>query len=71
MFGMRAQVGIDLKRIRQRWGVDLRELNAERFSRWADEGLIRGTDVISPTARGMAIADRLAADVRTSKDRPR
>ena len=69
MFGMHAQVGIDLDGIRQRWGVDLRDLNAERFARWAQDGLIRGTDVLVPTARGMAIADRLAADVLTTADR--
>jgi len=65
MFGLRARVGIDLARIKRRWGVDLARFNAERFERWAEDGLIEGSGVLRPTARGMAIADRLAAEVRT------
>lgn len=65
MFGLRARVGIDLARIKQHWGVDLGLLNAERFERWAEDGLIEGNGVLRPTVRGMAIADRLAAEVQT------
>lgn len=65
MFGLRAQVGIDLESIRQRWGIDLAALNGERFARWAADGLVDGNRILRPTARGMAIADRLAAEVRT------
>jgi len=66
MFGLRSRVGIDLDRIRERWRVDLAGLNGDLFARWAEEGLVEGTRVLRPTARGMAIADRLAADVSST-----
>ena len=65
MFGLRARVGINLETIRQRWGVDLAMLNDARFERWVEDGLVEGGRVLRPTTRGMAIADRLAAEVRT------
>jgi oxygen-independent coproporphyrinogen-3 oxidase len=63
MFGMRTSAGLDLARIHDRWGIDLAAANAERFARWIDDGLLVGNSTLRPTARGMAIADYLAAEV--------
>jgi oxygen-independent coproporphyrinogen-3 oxidase len=69
MLGLRTRAGLDLQRVSRRWNVDLAAHNASRFARWREEGLVVGNELLRPTARGMAIADRLAADVHLGPTR--
>jgi oxygen-independent coproporphyrinogen III oxidase len=60
-FGMRTRKGIDLKRFRQKFGVDLEVEKAKTLSLLKEEGLITiQNGVLSPTRAGLAVADRLA-----------
>lgn len=71
MFGMRCTAGLDLRRVLEEFGVDLAACNAERFAAWRERGLIDGRTVIRPTEKGLAVADWLAAGVRTAPGDPR
>ncbi len=61
MLGLRTYEGVNLERIRRRWGVDLRARNEEQLRRWVGEGLltVQG-DRLIPTQDGLAVADGLA-----------
>ncbi len=64
MLGLRTADGVDLAAVRERWGVDLEAANAEVFARWERDGLARRQGSrLRPTVRGMAVADRLAAEL--------
>ncbi len=65
MFGMRTRKGLDLAEVEARLGVDLEALNEVRFNEWRNRGLVKGHRVLRPTPSGMAIADRLAAEILT------
>jgi oxygen-independent coproporphyrinogen III oxidase len=60
-FGMRTRKGIDLKRFRLEFSVDLDVEKAKPLSLLKQEGLITiQNGVLSPTRAGLAVADRLA-----------
>lgn len=66
MLGLRTQGGADLPAIKSRWGVDLlaTAANRERIAAWRQGGLLHpGGDLLQPTRRGFAVADRLAAEL--------
>ena len=62
MLGFRTYAGVDPRRLRSRWGVDLRASNSDLISRLESEGLISVIDGrLAPTLEGLAVADSLAA----------
>ena len=61
MLGLRTTDGVDLIRIRDRHGIDLRADNAETIDRFCESGHLRVEDGrLRPTLAGLAIADTLA-----------
>ena len=68
MTGLRSYAGVDLRRVRSTRDVDLLEANRSLVERLSDDGLLtcEGERLV-PTARGLALADSIAArfDVRT------
>ncbi|MCP4661344.1 MAG: radical SAM family heme chaperone HemW [bacterium] len=62
MLGLRTCAGIDLKRFRERYGVDLGKVNRLLIDVLAAQGQLRvESKRIIPTVRGLAIADKLAS----------
>lgn len=62
MTGIRTYAGVNLRRIRSRWGVDLLGANADLIERLEAQGLARlRHDALVPTLRGLAVADSIAA----------
>lgn len=61
MTGLRTYDGVDLERLRTRWGVDLLAANAELVERLRTDGLLRldGASLV-PTLDGLAVADGIA-----------
>jgi oxygen-independent coproporphyrinogen-3 oxidase len=71
MTGLRTYEGVDLARIAERWGIDLRPSNRELLRRLADEGMIvvEGARIV-PTLDGLAVADGLARQFDIPTARP-
>lgn len=68
MLGLRTRDGVDLARIRDRWGVDVETPNASRIGEWSAAGWIeREGSVLRPTITGLAVADRLAAELEVRR----
>jgi oxygen-independent coproporphyrinogen-3 oxidase len=60
MLGLRTADGLDLERLRNRYGVDLVGANRDVVNRFVDsDDLIVTGSFLRPTAKGMAIADTL------------
>jgi oxygen-independent coproporphyrinogen-3 oxidase len=61
MLGFRTYAGVDLGRIRERYGIDLLEKNAAFVARLTAEGrvTVEGSRLV-PTLAGLAVADSLA-----------
>jgi oxygen-independent coproporphyrinogen-3 oxidase len=61
--GLRTTPGVDLDRIKARYGIDLLALNRDLIADLSDAGLVKltppGTSLV-PTLRGLALADALA-----------
>ncbi len=65
MLGFRTRDGIDLHRLRHRFGIDLMESNAELIQLWVKEGLVEEHKYyLRPTIGGLAVAEGLAASLR-------
>ena len=65
MLGLRTRDGLDLHRLRHRFGVDLMESNAELIQLWVEEGLVEEhKHYFRPTIKGLAVAEGLAASLR-------
>ena len=64
MLGLRTADGVDLASVQRRFGVALHAQNAEQIARWTSSGLVEldGTRLRATTS-GMAVADRLAAEM--------
>jgi oxygen-independent coproporphyrinogen-3 oxidase len=61
MLGLRTTDGVDLTKIRGRYGIDLQADNAETIDRFCESGHLRlDGDHLRPTLAGFAIADTLA-----------
>jgi oxygen-independent coproporphyrinogen-3 oxidase len=64
MTGLRTYDGVDLDRVRSRWGVDLPGTNGEAIDRLQSDGLLRLTrGRLVPTPSGLALADTLAVRI--------
>ncbi len=63
--GLRTAVGLDLAAFAARYGEAAVAANRARFRAWVDRGLARrdGAFRLSPTLRGLALADALAREV--------
>lgn len=65
MLGLRTADGVDLERIEREFGVGLSTRNFERIVGWERDRLARADGRrIRPTVEGMAVADRLAAELQ-------
>lgn len=63
MLGFRTSAGVDLDRLRDRFGVDLLDRNGEVVDRFSASGHIEvDGDRLRPTVAGLAIADTLARE---------
>lgn len=62
MTGLRTYAGVDLERMRSRWGVDLLDVNHALVRRLASDGLLvlEGERLV-PTLDGLALTDTIAA----------
>ena len=61
MLGFRTYAGVDTRRVRERWGVDLLASNSKVVERLESDGLIAIVDDrLVPTLEGLAVADSLA-----------
>jgi putative oxygen-independent coproporphyrinogen III oxidase len=61
MLGLRTYDGIDLRRLGERYGVDLAAGNERLLAALVAEGLVRiGSEAVVPTLRGLAVADAIA-----------
>lgn len=62
MLGLRTYDGVDLRRLRERYGVDLAAANEALLARLITDGLLSiAHDHLIPTLAGLAVADGLAA----------
>jgi oxygen-independent coproporphyrinogen-3 oxidase len=62
MLGLRTRDGVDLSRLMDRYGLDLRRSNEKLIRSWLDEGLLEEqSERLRPTIRGMAVAEGFAA----------
>ncbi len=62
--GLRTLWGLDLGELRGRLGYDLLHRHAARLERYLESGLLRlEGERLSPTTRGMLVADRLAVEL--------
>ena len=69
MLGLRTRDGLDLHRIRGRFGIDLMELNEGLIQLWVEEGLVEEYEHrLRPTIRGLAVAEGLAASLRIADE---
>jgi oxygen-independent coproporphyrinogen-3 oxidase len=65
MLRLRTRDGIDLRSVRERFGVDLRESNRALIERAVEDGLLVSDGfVLKPTTAGLAVADSLAGSFR-------
>ena len=63
MLGLRTTAGVDLVRVRERFGVDLLSDNQALIHALKDDGRLHFDEpLIRPTLRGMAVADTLARE---------
>jgi oxygen-independent coproporphyrinogen-3 oxidase len=61
MLGFRTHAGVDTRRVRERWGIDLAGSNSTLIERLESEGRISVADGrLVPTLEGLAVADSLA-----------
>jgi coproporphyrinogen III oxidase-like Fe-S oxidoreductase len=61
MLGLRTRAGVDLTRLRERYGIDLETGNRALIERLEDEGLLEKREgVLAPTLEGLAVTDSLA-----------
>jgi putative oxygen-independent coproporphyrinogen III oxidase len=61
MLGLRTADGIDLGRLRERYGLDLAARNGPLLANLAERGLLRFADgTVRPTLEGLAVADAMA-----------
>jgi oxygen-independent coproporphyrinogen-3 oxidase len=70
MLGLRTSDGLDLDRLRDRYGADLAADNRDAIERWQATGhLFQEGDTLRPTAIGMAITDTIvrSLEVRASR----
>jgi oxygen-independent coproporphyrinogen-3 oxidase len=66
MTGLRTYAGVDLQRLRSRWGVDLLEANRCLVEGLQADGLLScHDDSLVPSLDGLAIADTLATQFKT------
>lgn len=64
MLGLRTADGVDLERIEREFGVDILASHAKQIESWVVEGLMTHEHHrLRPTVTGMAVADRLAAEL--------
>ena len=64
LLGLRTAAGVDLRRLRSSYGVDLVAANEERLERWCGNGLVRlDRNRLAPTSSGMAVAEALAREL--------
>lgn len=64
MLRLRTREGLDLRELRERYGLDLEARNAELLERAIGEGLlVREGERLKPTLAGLAVADGLARDI--------
>ncbi|MEM8931156.1 MAG: radical SAM family heme chaperone HemW [Acidobacteriota bacterium] len=64
MLGLRTRDGLDLDHVERLSGIDLLATDGRRIDTWIERGWIRlDGRWLRPSAGGMAIADRLAADL--------
>ena len=64
MLGLRTREGADLAEIRRRWGIDVVAGNAARIAAWIENGFLESIpELLRPTLKGYAVADRLAAEL--------
>ncbi len=69
MLGLRTPAGIDLERLRLRFGVDLEAHNRARIDGWAARGLLRRDgDRLAPTLRGLVVAEALARSLEVTTE---
>lgn len=71
MLGIRTTAGIDLDAYQQRFAVDLAAINADLLDELRALDYVHTSQaVLAPTARGMAVADALAAQLDTGLQTP-
>ena len=71
MTGLRTYAGVGLQELHARWGVDLRDGNANLLGRLESEGLLtQRDDRLIPTLDGLAVADGMASSFSISCDAP-
>ncbi len=64
MLGLRTRDGLDLRRLTDRYGLDLMRSNEKLIKSWVEEGLLEEKDqCLRPTIRGLAVAEGLAASL--------
>jgi oxygen-independent coproporphyrinogen-3 oxidase len=64
MLGLRTRDGLDLRRLVERYGLDLMRSNEKLIKSWVQEGLLEESDHrLRPTIRGLAVAEGLAASL--------
>ena len=64
MLGLRTRDGLDLRRLTDRYGLDLMRSNEKLIKSWVEEGLVEEKDhCLRPTIRGLAVAEGLAASL--------
>ncbi len=69
MLRLRTRDGLDLERVRERFGVDLLDVNRALIrTAVEDELLVLGGSTLRPTLDGLAVADGLASRFRLSTD---
>ena len=57
MLGLRCAAGLDLERLRARYGVNLLELNAALIEGYVEDGVAEADGRLRLTPRGLAVAD--------------
>ncbi len=64
MLGLRTRAGVDLGGLEKELGLPLVAANTDRVTAWRDRGLVEVDDGrLRPTLSGLAVADRLAAEL--------
>ena len=57
MLGLRCTAGLDLERLRTRYGVKLLELNAALVEGYVEDGIVEVDERLRLTGPGLAVAD--------------